>query len=159
RNQRTAMSETETQETVALRDRIANGAFLAVMGLARLLPYERRIPAMGYLFSHVLAPLAGWRQRIRANLAMARPDLSEAEIRRLTRAVPDNAGRSLAETYSANEFTDRVRASDPLTGPGLPALEEAAATGRPVILAAAHFGNYDAMRAALAARDWPVGAL
>ncbi|SMG46662.1 MULTISPECIES: lysophospholipid acyltransferase family protein [unclassified Paracoccus (in: a-proteobacteria)] len=153
------MSETETQETVALRDRIANGAFLAVMGLARLLPYERRIPAMGYLFSHVLAPLAGWRQRIRANLAMARPDLSEAEIRRLTRAVPDNAGRSLAETYSANEFTDRVRASDPLTGPGLPALEEAAATGRPVILAAAHFGNYDAMRAALAARDWPVGAL
>ena len=34
------MSDTETPETepVALRDRIANGAFLAIMGLARILP-------------------------------------------------------------------------------------------------------------------------
>ncbi|MDQ7263351.1 lysophospholipid acyltransferase family protein [Paracoccus sp. PS-1] len=153
------MSETETPEPISLRDRIANGAFLALMGLARILPYERRIPVMGWFFAHVLGPLAGWRRRIRANLAMACPDLPPAEIRRLTRAVPDNAGRSLAETYSGEEFTDRIRASDPLTGPGLPALEQAAAAGRPVILAAAHFGNYDAMRAALAGRGWPVGAL
>lgn len=153
------MSETETPEPISLRDRIANGAFLALMGLARILPYERRIPVMGWFFAHVLGPLAGWRRRIHANLAMACPDLPPAEIRRLTRAVPDNAGRSLAETYSGEEFTDRIRASDPLTGPGLPALEQAAAAGRPVILAAAHFGNYDAMRAALAGRGWPVGAL
>ncbi|WP_042250458.1 lysophospholipid acyltransferase family protein [Paracoccus sp. PAMC 22219] len=143
----------------SLSDRLANGAFLAIMGVARLLPYQRRIPAMGWAFSHVIAPVAGWRQRIRDNLALARPDLSPAEVEALVRAVPDNAGRSLAEIYSADEFTDRIRKADPLQGPGLAALEEALDSHRPVILACAHFGNYDAMRAALAARGWPVGAL
>lgn len=153
------MSDTDTPEPVPLRDRIANAAFLAIMGLARALPYDRRVPAIGWFFAWVLGPLAGWRKRIRLNLAMARPDLTPAELRQLLRAVPENAGRSLAEIYSGAEFVDRIHASDPLTGPGLPALEQAAQAGRPVILAVAHFGNYDAMRAALAGRGWPVGAL
>ncbi|TJZ92998.1 lauroyl acyltransferase [Paracoccus gahaiensis] len=143
----------------SLTDRLANGAFLAIMSLARLLPYDRRIPAMGWVFAHLIAPLAGWRRRIRDNLALARPDLSETEIAALVRAVPDNAGRSLAEIYSGEEFTTRIRAADPLEGPGLPALEAALEENRPVILVCAHFGNYDAMRAALAGRGWPVGAL
>lgn len=143
----------------SLSDRLANGAFLAVMAAARLLPYERRIPAAGWLFSRVLAPLAGWRGRIRDNLALARPDLDRTEVERLVRAVPDNAGRSLTEIYSGREFTDRIRAADPLEGPGLAALEAAFEADRPVIIACAHFGNYDAMRAALTARGWPVGAL
>ncbi|QBX34761.1 lauroyl acyltransferase [Paracoccus liaowanqingii] len=142
-----------------LTDRLANGAFLTLMSLARLLPYERRIPAMGWAFAHVIAPIAGWRRRIRDNLSLARPDLSAPEIEALVRAVPDNAGRSLAEIYSGEEFTARIRAADPLEGPGLPALEAALEENRPVILVCAHFGNYDAMRAALAGRGWPVGAL
>ena len=149
----------ETEDTPDLRDRLANGAFLAVMGVARLLPYERRIPAVGWFFSRVLAPIAGWRKRIRDNLALARPDLTEGEVEEIVRAVPDNAGRSLAEIYSGSAFTDRIRESNPMEGPGVPALEAAFKTNRPVILACAHFGNYDAMRAALAARGWPVGAL
>lgn len=148
-----------TEDPVSLRDRIANAAFLALVGGARVLPYHRRIPAMGWFFAHVLGPLAGWRGRIRSNLAKARPDLLPHDVRRLMRQVPDNAGRSLAEIYSGAEFIARIHATDPLTGPGLPALEQAAAAGRPVILAVAHFGNYDAMRAALTARGWPVGAL
>ncbi|WP_134726582.1 lysophospholipid acyltransferase family protein [Paracoccus luteus] len=141
-----------------LADRLSSAVFMGLIRLFRLLPYRRRIPAMGWAFAHLVGPVAGWRKRIRANLALARPDLTAAEVRRLTRAVPDNAGRALMEIYSGTEFTARVSATDPLTGPGLPALEQAAA-GRPVILACAHFGNYDAMRAALAARGWPVGAL
>ncbi|MCT4331958.1 lysophospholipid acyltransferase family protein [Paracoccus sp. YLB-12] len=140
-------------------DRLASGAFLAVMTLARLLPYERRIPAVGWIFAHLLAPVAGWRRRIRENLALARPDISAQDVRRLTRAVPANAGRSVAEIYSGDEFTARIRAADPLEGPGLAALEQAFDAHRPVIIACAHFGNYDAMRAALSARGWPVGAL
>lgn len=149
----------DTQKPVALRDRLANGAFLVIMGAVGLLPYQRRVPLMGWLFAQVIGPLAGWRKRIRENLAKARPDLTPAEVRHLTRAVPNNAGRSLAEIYSGQEFVTRIHASDPLTGPGLPALEQAAQAGRPVILAVAHFGNYDAMRAALTLRGWPVGAL
>lgn len=90
---------------------------------------------------------------------MARPDLDRAEVEALVRAVPDNAGRSLAEIYSGDEFTARIRERGVIEGPGLVALEQAFESQRPVILACAHFGNYDAMRAMLVARGWPVGAL
>lgn len=151
---------TQTDEPpIPLADRLSSGAFRLLVGFFRLMPYRRRVPAMGWAFAHLVAPLAGWRRRIRDNLALARPDLTPAEVRHLTRAVPNNAGRALIEIYSGPEFTSRIGAEDRLTGPGLPALEQAAAAGRPVILACAHFGNYDAMRAALAARGWNVGAL
>ena len=91
-----------------ITDRMANGAFVAIMGLARLLPYSRRIPAMGAITCENTQPIAGWRRRIRDNLALARPDLSPAEVEALVRAVPDNAGRSVAEIYSADEFTARI---------------------------------------------------
>ena len=146
-------------ERPTLPDRISNAAFAGLMRLAQALPYPRRVALMGWLFAHVLGPLAGWRRRIRANLALALPDLPPAQVRALTRAVPDNAGRAMAETYSGAEFLAHMQAGDRLEGPGLPALEEAAAARRPVVLAAAHFGNYDAMRAVLLGRGWPVGGL
>lgn len=142
-----------------LRDRLGNAAFLAVIWLARRLPYHRRLPTAGWFFAHVLAPLAGWRGRIRANLALARPDLDQAEVRRLVRAVPDNIGRSLVETYSGEEFVRHTRETAHLEGPGLPLLKQAAAEKRPVVLACAHIGNYDAMRAAMVAQGWPFGGL
>ncbi|WBU57570.1 lysophospholipid acyltransferase family protein [Paracoccus sediminicola] len=140
-------------------DRLANTAFLAVMGLARALPYERRIPAVGWFFARLLGPLAGWAKRARENLALAMPKLDDAARKQIAREVLNNAGRSMAEIYSGDEFTSRIAADAPLTGPGLAALRDAAEQDRPVILACAHFGNYDAMRAALAAQGWPVGAL
>lgn len=146
-------------EQPSVMDRVANSAFLAIIAMARLLPYDRRIPTMGWVFSRVIAPVAGWRTRIRDNLHLARPDLTKPEVEELVRAVPDNAGRALAEIYAGEEFTQRIHDADPLEGPGLPALEAAFEEGRPVILACAHFGNYDAMRAALTGRGWPVGAL
>lgn len=153
------MTKTPEEPPIPLSDRLTSGAFRLLVGVFRLMPYRRRVPAMGWAFAHLVAPLAGWRRRIRDNLALARPDLTPAEVRRLTRAVPDNAGRALIETYSGTEFIARIGAEDRLTGPGLPALEQAAAAGRPAVLACAHFGNYDAMRVALAARGWRIGAL
>ena len=144
---------------VPLKDRASSDLFRLLVGGFLLLPYRWRVPAMGWVFAHLVAPLAGWRQRVRDNLALALPDLPASQVRRLTRAVPDNAGRALIEIYSGAEFTARIGATDRLTGLGLPALEQAQAAGRPVILACAHFGNYDAMRAAIAARGWQVGAL
>lgn len=146
-------------DPIPLIDRLTSGLFLGVMRLARLLPYEHRIPTVGWVFAHLLAPLAGYRRRAMDNLSKARPDLPPAEQRAIAIAVADNAGRSLAEIYSGPAFIQRISQSAPLSGPGLAALEQAAADHRPVILACAHFGNYDAMRAALAARGWPVGAL
>lgn len=126
--------------------------------LSMRLPYERRVPVAGWVFSRIIAPVAGYRARVRDNLAKVRPDLDQAEVRRLMRAVPDNVGRTLVEIWSGQEFIDRVRGL-PLTGPGVPALELALAEGRPAVLATGHVGNYDAVRARLIATGYRVGAL
>lgn len=126
--------------------------------LARMVPYRWRIPMMGWLISRVAAPLAGFRKRIRDNLRLARPDLPEAEVERLCRAVPDNAGRMVMEYYSTRPFVARVGQAT-MSGPGFAALEEARAQGRPVIIVTAHFGNYEAIRAFLSAKGHEMGVL
>lgn len=138
-----------------LVDRLARG----LLGLLSLLPYERRVPVGGWLFSRLVAPLAGWRRRIRENLALVCPDMPEAEVQRLCRAVPDNIGRVMVELFSPEEFAARVVARMPISGPGLAALEEAKAAGRPALLISGHFGNFNAARLGIAARGYPVGAL
>lgn len=129
-----------------------------LIGLARLVPYRWRVPSMGWIVSRALAPLAGSDKRVRNNLLLACPDLPEAEIERLCRAVPNNVGRSLIELYSGQPFIDRANAAS-ISGPGLAALETAREQGRPVILMTGHFGNYDVARANLIARGFSMGAL
>ena len=73
--------------------------------------------------------------------------------------MPDNIGRVLAELFSPEEFTARVISRMPVTGPGLAALEEARAAGRPALLISGHFGNFNAARLGLSARGFPVGSL
>ena len=143
---------------VSLKHRAENAVMRGLIGLALALPYRLRVPLFGWLVSRVVGPLAGWRRRIRANLALVWPDLPEAEVRRLCREVPDNVGRTVIEIYSGAEFIARVAATPP-KGPGVAALDAAHAAKRPVILVTGHFGNYDASRAALSARGFPIGGL
>ncbi len=130
----------------------------AVIGLAMLAPYRWRIPVFGWMVSRIVAPIAGYDRRVRANLQHVLPDLPERELRALCRSVPDNAGRSLVEICSGEQFKRRASAVD-IEGPGLAAMEAARAAGRPVVLVTGHFGNYDVPRAALIARGFRVGAL
>jgi len=141
-----------------MRDALENAAIRVLLGAVLLVPYRARVPMMGWIVSRIAAPLLGWNGRVRANLAHVLPDLPAAEVRRLMRAVPDNAGRTLIELYSGLEFRDRVE-NTPLTGPGLPALQQARERGTPTILVTAHFGNYDASRAALGHQGFPHGGL
>ncbi|MCE8009568.1 lysophospholipid acyltransferase family protein [Aestuariivita sp.] len=129
-----------------------------LIGAVLLLPYAMRVRFMGWLVSTVAAPLAGFDKRIRHNLSLTHPDLPEAEVRRLCRAVPNTAGRTLIEIYSGDGFARHANASEP-TGPGLAALKAARDAGRPVFLAGGHFGNYDAMRANLIPRGYEMGSL
>ena len=146
-----------------LRKRIRDYAIdLVVRGLFWVglrLPYATRVRLLGWIGSRILAPLAGFHRRIRSNLALVCPDLPPAEVRRLMRAVPDNAVRTLVEIFSGEEFA-RVARSSPIRGAeGLAAIEAAQDVGRPVMLVSGHFGNYDVVRAVMAARGLPVGGL
>jgi KDO2-lipid IV(A) lauroyltransferase len=136
---------------------LANLALRGLIGAANLVPYKQRVPAMGWLVSR-LAPLAGFDKRVRDNLALTCPELSQAEVDTLCRQVSNNVGRTLIELYAGAPFLKRAHAA-PITGPGLAALEQARAEGRPVILVTGHFGNYDAARANLIARGHQMGSL
>ena len=137
-----------------LQDRFLRGLIGGLMWL----PYRWRVPLCGWAVSRVVAPVAGYRKRIRDNLAHVLPGLPRAEIERIVRTVPDNVGRTVIEIYSGPEFVAHA-VGHPLTGGGVAALEAAHAAGRPVILVTGHFGNYDASRAALIARGYRVGGL
>ncbi len=126
--------------------------------VAQLFPYPARVSGFGWLVSRIIAPIIGWNQRVRDNLKFIYPDMEAAEVRRITRGVTDNAGRSLIETWSPDEFVARNSAS-PISGPGLEAFETARASGRPVLLITGHFGNYLAVSVALSGRGHELGAL
>ncbi|MCX7286644.1 MAG: lysophospholipid acyltransferase family protein [Rhodobacterales bacterium] len=144
--------------TFSLRHWLQNRFLRGLIRLLLWLPYRWRVPLCGWVMSRVIAPIAGYRRRVRENLALVLPDLAPEEVERIVRAVPDNVGRTVIEIYSGPEFIAKA-AAQPLTGDGVAALEDAHATGRPVILVTGHFGNYDASRAALIARGYRVGAL
>ena len=152
------MGTSDYDRGLELRDRIEDGLLAAAIGAARQLPYARRVPFMGALTSHLIAPVAGYRTRIRENLALVCPELPPGEVARLCRAVPDNLGRSLIEIFSPEELMARAH-DTPLTGPGVDALDAARAAGRPAIIVTGHIGNYDIARAALQARRYRIGAL
>lgn len=141
-----------------IRDRLIYGAIRGLLAPLMALPYAWRVPAMGWLTARLIAPALGWDKRIRANLAHVLPDLPQAEVRRLTRAVPDNWGRTLIEIFSGPAFIERVRDTK-LTGPGAEPFRAARKAGKRVILVTAHFGNYDAPRAALFAQGHALASL
>jgi KDO2-lipid IV(A) lauroyltransferase len=152
------MAETVQDAKPGWRARL-QGSFLRGLIAALLaLPYRWRVPLCGWVMARVIAPVARYDLRVRDNLALILPDLPRSEVRRLMVRVPDNVGRTLIEIYSGSEFIARTTV-EPLTGPGVAALDAAHAAGRPVILVTGHFGNYDASRAALIARGFRVGAL
>lgn len=142
---------------LTVRHRIEDATTGAIIRTLGMLHYARRVAAGGLLFRWVLGPLA-LNRRVRANLAHVFPDLPAAEVRAICRGVCDNFGRAFMELHSGPEFA-RHAANQPISGPGLPALDAAHAQGRPVILVSAHFGNYDAWRAGLTARGFRVGGL
>lgn len=139
-------------------DWLADRAIRGLIGVALKLPYDTRVTFAGWAMRRLVARPAGYLSRAEENLALIWPEMPPARRRRIARAVADNAGRTLIENYSTREFLARMAAIRP-TGPGLAALEDARASGRPAILVTGHFGNYEAARAALVARGFSVGGL
>ncbi|MBD3664516.1 lauroyl acyltransferase [Sulfitobacter sp. TSTF-M16] len=137
---------------------LSNAVIVGIIRLALALPYRRRVPFVGWVMQHLLGPLAGYRRRARVNLSTIRPDLSAPERHAIADHCLNNAGRTFIENYSSKDFPARMAGNTP-QGPGFAALQEAAASGKPVILVTGHFGNYEATRAALVARGFNIGGL
>jgi len=142
---------------VTMRERLEYTGITVALGLLRRLPYRARVRLAGRAMVALSGPL-GLRARVRENLAHVLPDLPAAEVRALERAVPDTIGRLFIEEFSPDGLDTMARAAW-FGGPGVAALEEARAAGRPIIIASGHIGNYDAYRRALLQRGFNVGSL
>ncbi len=129
-----------------------------LIGALKLLPYRQRVAFSGWLMRNLIGPVAGYRARVRDNLALIWPDLPPERVAELTHDVLDNVGRTLAELYSPRAFKAEVAGSK-LLGMGLDQILQARSDGRGVILVSGHFGNHDIARAVLASRGIAVGAL
>ena len=135
---------------ITRRHRIEAALLSLLLGGLCLLPYRWRVPLGGRL-GRALLSVGTSRKRIGRNLQLIFPDRSEAARQAIGRAAADNIGRVVIEVWSGMTFI-RHAAAARLSGPGLAALRAAHEAGRPVIFATAHFGNYYAVRIALAAQ-------
>ena len=140
------------------RHYLGNLLIVGIIRMALALPYRARLSFVGSLVQHVLAPLAGYRRRAMANLKHVWPEMPKARRAEIATRCLNNLGRSFIENYSSQDFPARMAHATP-RGPGMAALEEARQSGRPAILVTGHFGNYEAVRAALVARGYDIGGL
>ena len=131
---------------------------IGLVKLGGILPYHIRVPAGGWLFGAVLAPLIGYRNRVRKNLSLIFPDMPETEKLALARAVPRQIGRTLTEMLSPEDLI-RVSTEAPLVGEGVAQVMTARDAGKPIIFVSGHLGNYDVSRAAMTRKGFQVGAL
>jgi KDO2-lipid IV(A) lauroyltransferase len=136
--------------------------FLVLRGLLdgmKLFPYSLRLKLIGTLTSRIIGPFAGYNTRVKNNLNLIFPDMPAADVRHMMRAVPANAGRTLAEIYSGKTFKAHAIKAKISGGEGYAAMEAAKANGQGVIFVSGHFGNYDVPRAAFSHRGFNMGGL
>lgn len=142
----------------SLSERVVDLALRGAVGTAMALPYERRVAFFGTLLRRGVGPLAGYRRRALANLALVRPDWPLSLRREVADESIENFGRTVIENYSWRELRDRLSGT-PLSGEGLPHLAEARGRGRPVLFVTGHFGNHEVPRHVLARMGFPVGGI
>jgi len=140
------MAQTDSRDTKVnwMIDRLWR---VIIWGALRM-PPRLRISAMGWFFASIAGPLSGRRAMAERNLAMVFPEMSAPERRRVARAVLNNVGRMVIESYDPADMLARAAAWVP-EGPGWPEVEAAQAEGRPILFVSGHYGNYGAARATL----------
>lgn len=139
-------------------DRLTDGTFRSVVWAMRRLPWHARVRMMGAFSRSVIGPVTGYTGRARDNLAYIFPEMRAAERDRIARAVLDNLGRTVIENYSPEDQLRETAELQP-QGPGWPDIEAAREARRPIIFVSAHFGNWQAARAALNQRGYDIGGL
>lgn len=130
----------------------------ALLGLARALPYRARLGFASLFLRTAVAVVPDLRRRVEGNLALIFPGMPPDERLRVRRAMADSFGRTFIEIFSMAAFRRR-HAWSPPAGPGWDALRAAVAEGKGAILVSGHFGQWEAVRAALKERGIEVGAV
>ena len=125
--------------------RLECALFDGFSAVARLFPIEWVSAAGGALF-RAIGPHTGSHKTAVRNLAIAFPDMAEAERRTLLASQWDNLGRYFFEF----PLTDRLTpASGRIEVVGRERLEAIAASGEPAVLISGHLSNFEVMAAVI----------
>jgi KDO2-lipid IV(A) lauroyltransferase len=130
----------------------------ALLGVARALPYRARLAFASGFTRALVAIVPEMRRRVEGNLRLVFPEMPAAERRRIRSGMADSFGRTMIEVMTRRAFQARHAWTGP-EGPGWAALREARAAGRGALLVSGHFGQWEAVRAALEANGLESGAL
>ncbi len=132
--------------------------FVLFLWLMRLLPFNLRIKTGGVVVGALVAGLPKTKKRIANNLRLIYPDISDAEIGRMTKAVGRNFGRTFTELFFNETYGKRQHLFH-ASGPGFEALQQAADAGRGAIVVTGHFGQWEAFRHYCKARGILLGGV
>jgi KDO2-lipid IV(A) lauroyltransferase len=152
------MSKTKSKTATTLLYRVEYFIIITLISSVNLLPFRQRSAFMAWVMSQVVAPLAGYKKRVRKNLDRVWPENTPEHRDALTKEITGQIGRTVCELFSPQDLLAMSKKTE-LAGPGLAALEEARAANRPAIVISGHFGNYDIVRAKLIEQGFNVGAL
>ncbi len=122
-------------------------------GVLRPLPDGWRNGIMSWLGRRVILNIPALRRRIADNLALVMPELSAEDRRRIMAGNAGKIGRSMLDMLDSDRMVARAAQYRINDTEGYRALKAAHAEGQGVILIGAHFGRFDAARAALRAHD------
>ena len=132
-----------------LRHCLEAAVFFLGMGFFRLFGVERASAIGGWVGRTLIAPTRASR-RARANLALAFPEKSEADIEYIVRAMWDNLGRVGSE-YGYLPLMHCTGPNPRITVSGLEHVEAALQRGKGIIPFSGHFANWEVL--AYAVRD------
>jgi Kdo2-lipid IVA lauroyltransferase/acyltransferase len=120
-------------------------AFAAYSGLMRALPVETASNFGAWLLGR-LGPLTGVEKTVMRNLRLAFPDMSEDDLRALSRAQWESTGRTFAEFPIMDRITPATGRVEVVGAERLHAVRD---SGGPAVLVSGHFSNWEAMAAAI----------
>lgn len=140
------------------KDWIEGMSLRAILSLSRILPFDLRIKVMSAITRGIIGVVPSLRRRIENNLTLIYPDMSLAEKRRIRRAVASGLGRHVVETFTTEDFVNRIE-NTPITGPGFEVFKAAQAEGRGVIILSGHFGNWEVARHRLGPMGYPIAGI
>jgi KDO2-lipid IV(A) lauroyltransferase len=118
-------------------------SFFALMGIFRVLGLNAASALGGFIGREIFyRSTLTWRAR--ANLHLAYPRKSAAQIEAVTREMWDNLGRTVAEYAHLDRLS--IEGPDPrIEIAGLEFIEAARASGRGIIFISGHFANWEVM--------------
>ncbi len=125
-----------------LRYRLEYAGFRLVEGVARALPLEVASRASGLAW-RLIAPRLYRQERVMRNLALAYPEMTEAERRKLAAKMWENLGRTFAETFRL----DRIASEGRVTFESEEAMD-AVVRGGPCVVCSLHLGNWEVIACA-----------